>query len=77
MSRMQSRSSLHLKREFVPKQVFENIMGMDIDYSVQSEGVTITFNGMDITAPADFKYAVSVHIAPKRQKKHCLKTGFY
>ena len=50
-------------------------MGMDIDYSVQSEGVTITFNGMDITAPADFKYAVSVHIAAEEAEKTLFKDG--
>lgn len=64
-----------LEKGIVPKQVFENIMGMDIDYSVQSEGVTITFNGMDITAPADFKYAVSVNIAAEEGEKTPFKDG--
>ena len=66
-----------LEQGVIPKQVFENIMGTDQTYTVEGDGYTISFNGADITAPADFRYAVTFDPAQKAELMNLLSKGFF
>lgn len=64
-----------LESGIVPKQVFENIMDLDRDYTVEGDGYTITFNGMQIKNPTDFAYGISMEPAGKADFEKLLKNG--
>lgn len=49
-----------LEKGVIPELVFELIRDDDRDYSVSGEGYTLTFNGLDITRPADFAYGLTL-----------------
>lgn len=64
-----------LEKGVVPKQVFENIVGMDCHYTVEGNGYMITFHGMDITRPSDFDYGISMNPSGKADFEKLLKNG--
>jgi hypothetical protein len=66
-----------LEKGVIPKIVFENIMGMaDRNYTAEGDGYTISFNGANITAPADFRYGVTLNPAQKEELTKLLSNAF-
>ncbi|HIW72936.1 MAG TPA: hypothetical protein H9684_01295 [Firmicutes bacterium] len=49
-----------LEKGVIPALVFDNIRDTDRDYTVSGEGYSITFNGLEIVRPADFRYGMTL-----------------
>ncbi len=64
-----------LEKGIVPKKVFENIAGMDMNYTVEGDGYTVIFNGMNISNPTDFDYGISMNPVGKADFEKLLKNG--